>query len=347
MKKIIIFILLLSSFALKAQSRFVVQNATGATVYNTLDSALNYSVSGDTVYIPGGAFNMGNYQLSKKLHITGVGHYADSSTATSITSITGNFYFLTGSSGSVLHGIYLSGDVRLGTNGSNMQVNDIQVIRSNIAGVVLSMDTYTNNPSSSGHLISESVIRNTVHILQTQNVLIEKSILQGAIQSFNGNLYVRNCIFTGVEGCPGYNVNGTSALFENNIFYNNSFGCGGNPLVYSTSCIYNNNLFTSGITVPSGTNIGAGNITNHPQATVFVNHSGTTFSYSSNFHLNPACTGINAATDGTDIGLYGTTNPYKEGAVPFNPHIIQSNVSTSTNASGEVNVQIKVSAQTK
>ncbi len=347
MKQVLIFVLLISSLSVKAQSRFVVQNAAGATIYNTLDSALNYSVSGDTIYIPGGAFNIGNKQISKKLQIIGVGHYADSSTATHITSITGNLYFLSGSSGSSIHGIYLSGDVRLGTNGSNMQVNDIQVIRSNIAGVVLSMDTYTNNPSSSGHLISESVVRNTIHILHTQNVLIEKTIIQGAVQSFNGNLYVRNCIFTGAEGCPGYNVNGTSALFENNIFYNNSFGCSGSPLAYSTSCIYNNNLFTSGISVPSGTNIGNGNITNHPQASVFVNHSGTTFSYLSNFHLNAACTGINAATDGTDIGLYGTAIPFKEGAVPFNPHIIQASVGTNTNTSGEVNVQIKVSAQTK
>jgi hypothetical protein len=330
-----------------AQHRFAVHNATGSTMYNTLDSALTYSVSGDTIYIPGGAFNMGTVHINKKLHLVGVGHYPDSTQATYQTTLTGAIRFITGSDGSTVQGLYLSGDILLGTHGGDMVVNSIEIMRSNVNQILLAYDTWTNNPGSSGHLISESVVRGSVIMQQAQNVLIEKSFIGASVRGFNGNLLVRNCIFVNQDGCPGYNVSGTSGVFRDNIFYNISFGCGGNPLYYSTSCTYENNLFTSNITVPSGTNIGSGNITNHPQANVFIAHTGNVFSYASSFHLNPACLGVGAASDGTDMGLYGTTNPFKPGAVPFNPHVIQAAVATQTNSTGEVNVQFKVSAQDK
>jgi hypothetical protein len=50
-------------------------------------------------------------------------------------------------------------------------------------------------------------------------------------------------------------------------------------------------------------------------------------------------------TDATQIGLYGSVFPYKDGAVPINPHIQAKTIAPVTNSIGELNIDIKVAAQ--
>lgn len=45
------------------------------------------------------------------------------------------------------------------------------------------------------------------------------------------------------------------------------------------------------------------------------------------------------------MGIYGGSTPWKEGAIPSNPHIFFKNISNATDGSGNLPVQIKVSAQ--
>jgi len=52
-------------------------------------------------------------------------------------------------------------------------------------------------------------------------------------------------------------------------------------------------------------------------------------------------------TDATECGIYGGIFPYKEGAVPYNPHIQQKSISSVTDINGNINVNIKVVAQDK
>ena len=64
-----------------------------------------------------------------------------------------------------------------------------------------------------------------------------------------------------------------------------------------------------------------------------------------NFHLRPGCLGKNAGTDGTDLGIYGGSFPWKNGSLPPNPHIQTKNISSATDPIGNLNVNIKVKAQ--
>jgi len=91
--------------------------------------------------------------------------------------------------------------------------------------------------------------------------------------------------------------------------------------------------------------IGINNIVNQTQSTIFVNQSGNSFSYDDDYHLQSTCPGKNAGRDGTDIGIYGGASPWKEGSIPFNPHIQTLNISPVTNSSGNLNVNIQVEAQ--
>jgi len=131
------------------------------------------------------------------------------------------------------------------------------------------------------------------------------------------------------------------SLFENNIFldnYNNSI---------SGSIFFNsfkNNLFFRTTNLGSS-NFGIGNLVNQPQSSVFINQTGNTFDYAHDYHINPDSPAKNTGTDGTDIGIYGGPFPWKEGSVPFNPHIQSLIIDSKTDKDGNLNVKIKVQAQ--
>lgn len=69
------------------------------------------------------------------------------------------------------------------------------------------------------------------------------------------------------------------------------------------------------------------------------------FSYQYDFNLQIQSPGINAGTDGTDIGIYGGAFPWKEGSIPINPHIQTKTISSTTDPSGNLPVNIKVMTQ--
>ncbi|MBK9793187.1 MAG: hypothetical protein IPP60_08805 [Sphingobacteriales bacterium] len=77
----------------------------------------------------------------------------------------------------------------------------------------------------------------------------------------------------------------------------------------------------------------------------FVNVSNPNFSSLFDYHLKSTSSGKNAGTDGTDIGIYGGAYPYKEGAVPPNPHISTKSIAPTSAANGTLPVNIKVLAQ--
>jgi hypothetical protein len=64
----------------------------------------------------------------------------------------------------------------------------------------------------------------------------------------------------------------------------------------------------------------------------------------SNYALKPGSPGKNAATDGTDIGIYGGTG-FSDSALPPGPRIVSKKVADQTDANGNLRVEIKVSAQ--
>ena len=67
--------------------------------------------------------------------------------------------------------------------------------------------------------------------------------------------------------------------------------------------------------------------------------------YTYNLHLRPNSPLHNAGTDGTDIGIYGGLFPWKEGSVPFNPHIQTKTIGNITDGNGNLQINIKVKAQ--
>jgi hypothetical protein len=71
----------------------------------------------------------------------------------------------------------------------------------------------------------------------------------------------------------------------------------------------------------------------------------STFDYAGNYHLATGSPAIHAGKGGTDCGIYGGPRPYKEAAVPANPHIRSKTIADNTNAAGQLQVQATVVAQ--
>ena len=83
--------------------------------------------------------------------------------------------------------------------------------------------------------------------------------------------------------------------------------------------------------------VDASNFLAVPQADIFVDQTGYIYNPDHNYQLQNDC--------GTDIGIYGTAEPFKDGGVPNNPHIQINSIGSSTNAEGDLPINIKVAAQ--
>ena len=156
---------------------------------------------------------------------------------------------------------------------------------------------------------------------------------------------IRNNIFFYGSACGYgciYPIKSTYSTFENNIFLGINYGS--SLTGSSTFSYFNNNLFVDTWSPPIPS-FASNNIISQPANSIFINQSGSSFSYSQNYHLQPSCTGKNAGKDGTDIGIYGGNYPWKDGSIPFNPHIQLKNISNETDQNGNLNVNIKVAAQ--
>jgi hypothetical protein len=348
---ILVFLFISIPVSLHSQNYIAVQHGSILTQYTTLDAAITGAEAGDFIFIPGGNYTLST-NINKKLFIYGAGHYPDSTSVTNETKVESSATMVSGANEGLISGVHITGTVKFGTSSSNQIVNNYTIQRCKIDGdLKLSFDGTTTTLSNNFY-ISENIILGILYGGNSQTVIVEKNIFENYIINFQSGGTFRNNIFFYYHwyyGFSDFSVFGYDAassikncLFENNIILDHAPLYCTPPTTYLQNCIFNNNLFIYSQAFPYQTNIGSNNIVNQTQSSIFVNQSGNIFSYSHDYHLKSTCLGKNAGTDGTDIGIYGTGQPYKAGAVPANPHIRQKIITTQNN---QINVNIKVAAQ--
>lgn len=76
MKTIILSIILLAGLTIDAQYKFALHSNGNSQFFSSLDLAYSSASNGDTIYIPGGAFNIAGNMITidKEIHLVGVGH---------------------------------------------------------------------------------------------------------------------------------------------------------------------------------------------------------------------------------------------------------------------------------
>jgi len=182
-------------------------------------------------------------------------------------------------------------------------------------------------------IIRNNLISSTIYNI-TQNCLIENNVLYYQVSGYNYygewrtspllssvyNSWIHNNIFTLPASVIGAYITGSNNYLDNNIF-------GTTPGDYSGSNWYTNNYV----------NIGTD--------TLFIGQTAnySSFDYSQNYHLrNPA---LFPGYSNLGVGIYGGTVPFKEGGLPFNPHIMLKTIAPNTDTNGNLNINVKVKAQ--
>jgi hypothetical protein len=334
MKTISLIIIALALTTFSFGQRVVALHSAGTvTMFDAtspLVAAYNASVTGDTIYLPGGAFTPPPV-FDKGLVIIGAGVHPDSTIATFPTVITANVTL-----GENADNIHIEGiDMPYLTSASNVSINSFLIRRCKINnGVYLPGDL--SNPTIGSAFIGNILIGN-LRIGNMTNSIFSNNLIERNLEDSEANTFENNVfIYTG---------NTAYFIFEdsdNNVISSNVFVNNTAYLISGTGNIFQYNLIET--TAGYGTApISTGNYTGIPHGDILVNQTGSNLDFTHDYHLVSPATYL--GSDGSEVGIYGGTFPFKDGAVPMNPHIRSVSISPTTNAAGELSIDITVGAQ--
>ncbi len=354
MKTFILSIIYICIFtSIGAQPQIIVQTGEDATLYNSLNEAVTQAPDGATIYLPGGDIPIDEKRLiiNRKLHLIGAGHYPMYTQGTgrtvifypAIQSQEADIVFAPGSDNSIVEGIYLTGQISVAYEDHYPEITGIQILRSNVETLDFNSKFVNVDFTKANKILAkECVIRDDIRGAGIEQLLVMNSFIHGELSDLKGQkiVFENNIMLVGL-----YNEV-TEVVFNNNIF--------GRPFPSPSSNIGINNHFRHNMLALSqfpcciGTN--ENNIFNvsYDDQFVFVNtpsFSSPVFNYFFDFHLKDSSVGKGTGLNGTDIGIYGGVAPYKEGAVPSNPHIVSKYISPQTDANGNLKIDITVEAQ--
>lgn len=286
----------------------------------TLADAIEEASSGSTIYLPGGGFQISDdVKITKKVSIIGIGHKAVSENVEGNTVIIGNLNFNEGSSNSVVMGCYISGDVKIGYDEKSVNNILIQYCNLNSAQV--------QNNTCSGTVIQQNYIRNAccfnlASVNITNNIMHSAALISGGV--------ISNNILT--DSAPGYAIYAglstvNNATISNNVFirlWNHHEGI---------DCVAINNM---------GNDYGFGDgfidLGRVDWNNVFANFNNGAIDPASDFHFK------GDYLQYSDCGIYGGTEPFSESSLPPVPYIVSQEIDEQTDASGKLNIKIRVKA---
>jgi hypothetical protein len=357
MKKFTLLSLLLTTCLFgNAQALIAVETNGTTTFERSLDSAVMHAAAGSTIYIPGGVFTFNTVNIDKKLTIVGVGHHPDSTLATGQTIISGNVTFVEGSSQSHIEGLYITGNIQVVFQ---QNVDDLLIKRCAATDLTGNGSHWSQQDHDSTYShnwqIMHSVFRGSINFANLKAFTFTNNIVKGRlVNAFHGGT-LRNNVFLFNSQSERLMDEIRYCSISNNIFFHSwdiSYGpyaCYGGYPCGSYENVFLNNSFCMGgqsTYVENGTaSVALNNKYDALPTESLVNATENIFSYAANYHIHPNLNAALVGTDGLQLGIYGSNDPYKEGAVPYNPHIQLKNIAPSTSTNGTLQVEIKVNAQ--
>jgi hypothetical protein len=329
--------LYLICLSLNAQQKVALHHNGTTTMYsgsNPLIDAYTAAVANDTIYLPGGTF-VPPTNFDKRIAIFGAGHYESATVATGKTFINGNVVLKENADNFYLEGVEVNGEFIFSDNES---VNQVIVKRCKI-NASLSVLGNLSIPSGNFGLFG-SVILGNINLTNAQNVLVSNSIIQGRVLNSMGNVLNNNDILNEYVYYGGEApIHGDNNQVNNNIFRRDNSG----NLIVGNGNIAKNNLCAHASPSFGTLSTVSGNFLGIAQTAIFVNQTSDSFNYTSDYHLQN--TSAYLGLDGTQVGIYGGVFPYKENAIPTNPHIESKTIAPQTNATGQLTIQVLVKAQ--
>ncbi|HSK11826.1 MAG TPA: hypothetical protein VK907_01370 [Phnomibacter sp.] len=317
-----------------SQNAVILQHAGNPTPFygsNGYLQAYDAAVHGDTIYLPGGFFQPPS-PVNKRIAVIGAGHHPDTTSATLPTVLVSGFSISEEADSCFLSGFRVNGGITFDHSAS---INGFTFSRLYVDGPINS-----SGGANSHHYgnISECIIVGEISGPRFLLCNVVNNIILYRINEMVNSMIANNIFLSAYNYYGIYrSLYGLSeCVVRNNIFY---YGLGDLP-----GCI--NNQFIKNIFAndpPTTNNSFSANYNNEHTTNLFVSYDGSAYSYGFDLHLKlPA---NYPGTDNTQVGLYGSAKPWKEGSVPLNPHIISKNISENSDANGVIQVQLKVAAQ--
>lgn len=346
MKQFFSFLFALTALTVFSQTPQIARvSSTGTTtIYTDLKKAISEAQDDDFIYVPGGQFNADSINFKKRINIVGAGHHPDSTLVTGGTLINGNVYCFAGGSGGSLQGLAFGtgGTVNYGSSCTSFTISKCRfqsttvlsqdAINNSLTSILsirecIVQGSLTTSPSSNIYFyFTISVSNSIIRTLQNCHYSVLSNCIISALGTLLPTYYNYACYYDEFRNCiiNGTNPGGSSSYGNNNRYYN--------------CCFVNTSSFSSGVILNFNATYDASN-----NATFQGGALPADFSYSFDYRVLSSSPAAGSGTDGTDRGIYGSLNPYSPN--PYNPHIYYKYIAPTTNAQGQLQVNIKVKAQ--
>lgn len=321
-RKLLIAVAFLATMTAAAQNIAAVSPSNTTTIYQTLEEAIVGAESGSTIYLPGGGFQIKDEtKINKKLTIMGVSHRGDTDNVDGATIISGNLHFEGGSSGSAVLGVYLTGDINVGTETDS--VTNFTVRYCNVNSIQV------KHSQSSGMVVNQCYLRQTSNF-RWASVNISNSI-SDKLFNINGGVIKNNIVMDRDYRYYAFSDKGhafdhvDNATIIYNIILSERVHRGSNNQDYKNLAVFsqwgNDPIEIDAINTED----------------IFIKDKGV--SPFSNFHFKNEYKQYES-----QVGIYGGTGFKDEALAPI-PRIVSKKVDESTDGSGKLQIEVTVKAQ--
>ncbi len=302
-----------------AQNIAVVSPGNETKLYRTLGEAIYGAKDGSVIYLPGGGFTIPDtVKINKRLTIMGVSHRGTVDNADGATIISGNLFFEEGSSSSALMGVYLTGNLNIGSDGS--AVRDFVLRYCNVNSVKVNNSLCTDITVNQNYIRKYSQFGNSNPKI-TNNILGPLSYIVGGDISnniFTDKTYSSGSLFFRIAD---------SSITNNIIVYGGSYGI----VEYCETLFTSRNMLFGEwgdecINLPDGTTWD--DVFKDPNPGVSIR---------SNFEFEDAYKKY------SDVGIYGGTGFNDDQLAPI-PRIVSKKVAERTDGSGKLKIEVTVKA---
>ena len=341
MKKILLIaVALVATITVGAQNIAVVSPSNVTKMFQELDKAIEEAEPGSIIYLPGGGFTISDEtKIEKKLTIMGVSHRGDTDNVDGASIISGNLFFEKGSSHSALIGVYVTGNINIGTVEDSVANFTARYVNANSIQV--------HHGKSSGMVINQCYLREYSDFDHC-NARLENNILH-SLAYINGGYINHNIItsytwhyhdFYNKYDAPMDGIN--NSTITNNFILSIGSGSNARYVHVGGNCYASNNCVGTGTWAENPIQLDEGT----SWTDIFKDYkSDKSVTISSDYHLKDSLDVSKfKGTDGTVIGIYGGSSFSDKALAPI-PRIVSKKVDEQTDGSGRLQIEVTVKAQ--
>lgn len=318
---------------------------SSANIFATFAEAHTAATAGDTILVIPSSASYGAVNISKSIVVLGIGFNPDKD-----SQLKSNFSTITinnGISDVTISGLVVS-VINIGNGSAASTQSNILIEKCNF--------NYVQNTSTNQNLTNILIRQNFIELLNNGQVQFS---FDAATQS---NIILSNNIFSYPGNAYGPWVTTGGVIFDHNVFVGN---IGREAFYQLVNCTVSNNIFygkavsatsaaSNGITflnnlvfgLTDNSIISGGNFTLsgnlEPADPLFVNMaSPAAFNFANDLALQVGSPALNAGSDGTDLGIYGGSTPYKNSGVSLpvvKTLILPTTIRQGTNTNANISV---------